>query len=171
MTQRISDLNTPLSSNSYETSEKEMKALASHLGMLHFNADDVYHFNDGLAGFKHHVSYVRLPLPQMEHNNRYGLLQSSEDPDLSFILFYPELSEAQLSIITQKVRAVMIGDPRYQITPLQWNREHIRIAFLVIIEKSDDQKTSSDNLAVRCVSNAPIVFVESLKRGWQIALH
>lgn len=131
--------------------------LTTRLGEILFMSDDVYIFSTGLAGFREYTTFVRAPIPHVPKHLNYGMLQSLENADLSFILFYPTLDADQ--------HAHILGNVRSSAGNEQIHKEDIDIAFLVIINKEDTQKTN-----VTLVQDAPLVFIKKTQTAWQIVL-
>ena len=140
------------------------KQCFTRFGVLNYMPDNIYTFDEGLAGFREHLIYVRTALPQLPNNSSYGLLQSLKTEDVSFILFYPQLSDDQVSIIYQKIKMIVRVDKKNALFANKIDRSDITVAFLVIINDVSGQRD------VRCVQDAPIVFVDSLKKAWQVLL-
>ncbi len=131
--------------------------LITRLGTILFTPDDIYTFNAGLTGFREHNTFVRTLVPNIPSHLTYGMLQSLENADLSFILFYPALDEGQRERIITHIR-VLAGDEAV-------SNEDIEIAFLVIVNKDDASKPTTT-----LVKDAPLVFMKRTQTAWQIVL-
>lgn len=143
------------------------KTIETHLGTFCYQDSHIFTFEEGLIGFKDNKNFAIGAVPGMPTHENYGLMQSLDNPALSFILFYPELEDTQLSLIAQKVRIILKTDLAYSHTaPQQINRTNLAVAFLVTITKNEDNTTQ-----VGCVQDAPIVFLNHQKRAWQIVIH
>lgn len=143
----------------------DLQQIETRLGTFLYTSDDVYMFDEGLAGFKKNVVFAKSALPNLRENSSYGMLQSLEDQDLSFILFYPNLDDTQISIVAQKVRTIMKANPYLSNTNFQFSRSNIEVGFLVIIQNDANGKQ-----LVSCVSDAPLVFLTDIKKAWQLVL-
>jgi flagellar assembly factor FliW len=131
--------------------------LMTRLGTILFTPDDIYTFNTGLTGFREYNTFVRTFVPNIPSHLTYGMLQSLENMDLSFILFYPALDEMQRERIVTQVR-ILAADEAL-------SNDDIEIAFLVIVNKDDASKPTTT-----LVKDAPLVFMKKTQMAWQIVL-
>jgi hypothetical protein len=151
--------------NTKSLNTESLISIQTRFGAIEYNPKDVYTFEEGLAGFKNNTLYVRGSVPGMEGNAAYGLLQSLDQADLTFILFYPELCDTQTALITQRIRAITKGDMRGDAKEIRILRGECQAAFLVISNPNEQGKCD-----VSCVASAPIVFLPSQQKAWQILL-
>lgn len=131
--------------------------MITRLGSILFTPDDIYSFNGGLSGFKERTAFVRTNVPSISSNLNYGMLQSLDDSDLSFILFYPVLDASQQEAILHN----MCSRLGRMFVPYG----AIDVAFLVIPNKENNGKSN-----VGFVKDAPIVFLKTTKQAWQLVL-
>lgn len=143
---------------------KKISFYSTRFGDLAYFEDDIYVFDDGLSGFKQHNCFIRTNLPQMPHHDAFGLLHSMRDENLSFILFYPTLTMQQKSLLLQKVKTILKVSIHYAQQLDHFTSADLTVAFLVILKEAQGETE------VRCVEEAPLVFLEPLKKAWQIVL-
>lgn len=125
------------------------------LGEIQYTNDDVFYFNDGLVGFPNKVRFTLTDVPGVPENQRYGMLQSLDDNNLSFIVHYPVLDDAQQNSILSTVQTISND---YNIS-----KDEIGFAFLVI---TDREETGQAN--VKFVTDAPLIFISKTQEAWQM---
>lgn len=143
-----------------KTKIPQVITLTTRFGPITYTQDDVYTFHTSLTGFDQYKRFIKTRHFPILTNPSLGLLQSIEDPDLCFILFYPETPEEISQLIYEKVNSLRKNLP-------QENRhiqlQDIDLAFLVMIEK--DEK---EHIQVSLVESGPLVFDTDQKVAWQI---
>ena len=127
----------------------------TRLGAIHYSESDVFHFNDGLAGFPNNTKFALTRVPGVQEGERYNLLQSLEDSALSFILYYPALDETQQADVLSNVQK-MLGDGAI-------TRDEVGFALLVVINNDASGQTK-----VTFVEDAPLVFSSKTQEAWQL---
>ncbi|MBE6845355.1 MAG: flagellar assembly protein FliW [Ruminococcus sp.] len=78
------NLNSP-----YFQSEVEMNILTRDFGEVEITKDDIITFDEKIYGFEEYTSFIMLY--DDEFNGEYVWLQSTEEPELCFIMANPEL--------------------------------------------------------------------------------
>lgn len=125
------------------------------LGEIQYTNDDIFYFNDGLVGFPNKVRFTLTDVPGVPENQRYGMLQSLDDNNLSFIVHYPVLDDAQQNSILSTVQTISND---HNIA-----KDEIGFAFLVI---TDREETGQAN--VKFVTDAPLIFISKTQEAWQM---
>lgn len=125
------------------------------LGEIQYTHDDIFYFNDGLVGFPNKVRFTLTDVPGVPQSQRYGMLQSLDDNNLSFIVHYPVLDDEQQDSILSTVHT-MVNDNNI-------SKDEIGFAFLVI---TDTEETGQSN--VKFVTEAPLIFISKTQEAWQM---
>ena len=140
---------------------KNLKIFNTRMGNIHYADHDIYTFDMGLTGFKQCHRYIKTrSLPQL-NCSEFGLLQSCDNSDLCFILYYPEFPLDMKILMRQKVLAILKASQ----LDTKVENHHLEIAFFVLIDKQKD-----GSVDVRLVEEGPIVFANHIKKAWQIML-
>ena len=125
------------------------------LGDIQYTNDDVFYFNDGLVGFPNKVRFTLTDVPGVPENQRYGMLQSLDDNNLSFIVHYPVLDDAQQNSILSTVQTIANDH--------SISKDEIGFAFLVITDREETGQAS-----VKFVTDAPLIFISKTQEAWQM---
>ncbi len=153
--------------NAEMVSAVSFMTMSTRMGLITYSPEDIYTIEDGLAGFRHVKAFIKTALPGAQENASYGILQAKEDEDLAFILFFPTLDVTQYSVIAQRVKTILMGESLKASVPARngLDDNNMSVGFLVIVKKTEDGSSE-----VSCVQDAPIVFLHSHKKAWQIVL-
>jgi flagellar assembly factor FliW len=154
------------------SSTREGQIMNSRLGVIHYTDKDIYTLEEGLAGFKSYLTFIKSKMPGLENNSAYGVFQSLENPSLCFILFYPELTNLQRLQIQKRINNMMNFEPFLKKPNLDYANECVpessanyEVAFLVVfLEQEGGKKILS------CVKEAPLLFLPKEQKAWQIIL-
>jgi flagellar assembly factor FliW len=129
--------------------------IETRLGKIQYTNDDIFYFNEGLVGFPNKIKFTLTDVPGIPQSERYGMLQSLDDSELSFIVHYPVLDEKQQQSIIATVHT-LIGDKNI-------SKDEIGFALLVITDKDE---TGQSN--VKFVTDAPLIFISKTQEAWQM---
>jgi flagellar assembly factor FliW len=134
--------------------------LETRMGIFECFENDVFLFPNGLVGFEHTHYFAMLEkIPSLSESVSYGMMQSLENKNVVFILFFPPMDDNQIARIHQEMNSVRRSE--------DISVDDIVIAFLVIINKDEGEGGES----VDCIKDAPLIFIKSLNQGFQLVLN
>lgn len=90
---------SPLATSSFMQEEENKNTtvtIENKFGTLVFEEADMVHVTQGLVGFPEYQRFALAALPETGKDNQFRLLQSLDEPDLSFIVFPTTIENALL---------------------------------------------------------------------------
>lgn len=131
----------------------------TRLETIEFGEENIYSFPKGLYGFESLHTYIFAPLPGVPENMNYMLLQSTELPDLCFVVSKMEAHKQEAEMINKSHLEVVLNR-------VKLNLKDIMIGFIITFNPH------SLNQEERVIFNynAPLVFSKKTKDAWQIVL-
>lgn len=117
-----------------------MQIEVSGLGVVDYQEEDLLYFKEGLYGFEELHKYLPVPL---EESDRIFVLQSVEEPVISFILMNPFMILQDYNPLPSKADIAAIGNPGDE-----------DISFYVICSLKADLSESTLNLKCPIAVNA-----------------
>jgi flagellar assembly factor FliW len=129
--------------------------LETRLGVIQFDRNSVYSFTKGLYGFELLREYIFAPLPGLSIDMNYMLLQSTEMPNLCFVVMK----------IDPNTQPSEFAELKPHLDNLGLNLSDVLLGLIITF---NPDKTNQERVIFN--RRAPLIFSLNSQDGWQIIL-